>query len=375
LIFCQANYILPKELNVNLLIHSFLDKYGFDNKLYDKVQLALNRISNELLKKYNPKFINLNDTNKETILENLKNNKIFIQINKILHKTNTNFDLNYMDEIKKAIDEDKISYKEKEKMYSLLDQINNTLLIQNKENVNYHDDALLAINELLYDKEIDNKYKGLLKNIVDDYLKQFTDNLNLKNGILFGYDYNIITYPLFNPKVREVSNKLFAFIIGIISTWLLFTKPLGSPWLITRYIMTEKNGIKTLLKNLSGDWKIWKYIGMGLDRSYIEEITKDFKNNDNNMIQKGLNIIYSILLFLLITPIFYMYNSVSFGLNLSPSWYNILYQIVFVVNIIGNIISYNNKYSLVLYNLYFFIAFLIIFLLIGMIFLIINRNK
>lgn len=375
MIFCQANYILPKELNVNLLIHSFLDKYGFDNKLYDKVQLALNRISNELLKKYNPKFINLNDTNKETILENLKNNKIFIQINKILHKTNTNFDLNYMDEIKKAIDEDKISYKEKEKMYSLLDQINNTLLIQNKENVNYHDDALLAINELLYDKEIDNKYKGLLKNIVDDYLKQFTDNLNLKNGILFGYDYNIITYPLFNPKVREVSNKLFAFIIGIISTWLLFTKPLGSPWLITRYIMTEKNGIKTLLKNLSGDWKIWKYIGMGLDRSYIEEITKDFKNNDNNMIQKGLNIIYSILLFLLITPIFYMYNSVSFGLNLSPSWYNILYQIVFVVNIIGNIISYNNKYSLVLYNLYFFIAFLIIFLLIGMIFLIINRNK
>jgi hypothetical protein len=88
---CQANYILPKELNVDLLIHNIIDKYNFDENTYDNIQKAFVRISNELLEKYNPKFMNLNNIDKKIILDNLKNNKIFQNINKILKKSSFNF--------------------------------------------------------------------------------------------------------------------------------------------------------------------------------------------------------------------------------------------------------------------------------------------
>ena len=83
---CQANYILPKELNVNLLIHDLIDKYNFKNEVYSKVEKALLRISKELLLKYNPKFIKIENEDKNIILNNLKENKVFNYITKILKK-------------------------------------------------------------------------------------------------------------------------------------------------------------------------------------------------------------------------------------------------------------------------------------------------
>jgi hypothetical protein len=77
-----ASTLLPRELNVGLLIHDCIDKYDFDNKIYAKVEKALLRISKELLLKYNPKFIKIDDDNKNNILAHLKENKttFFVKI-------------------------------------------------------------------------------------------------------------------------------------------------------------------------------------------------------------------------------------------------------------------------------------------------------
>ena len=191
---CQANYILPKELNVGLLIHGCIDKYKFDENIYKKVEKALLRISKELLTKYNPKFVKIENEDKRVILDNLKDNKIYIDIVKLLKRNNFDFNIDYVDEMKNIIKKQEIPYKNKRDMFELLEHINNVLLIKNEINEIYENDSILARDELLYDKEIDDSYKDTLKNILDIYIKNFTDNLNLKNSTLFGYYYNIITY-------------------------------------------------------------------------------------------------------------------------------------------------------------------------------------
>ena len=70
-----------------------------------------------------------------------------------------------------------------------------------------------------------------------------------------------------------------------------------------------------------------------------------------------------------------MFNSINFGLTLAPSWYNIIYQYVFILNIIGNIYTYFSKSSILLYNIKFLIAFIIIFIIISVISYIIPKFK
>ena len=62
---CQANYVLPRELNLGLLASDLLDDYKLNDKIYNKIYKALMRISHELLKKYNPKFYKLDIKNDE----------------------------------------------------------------------------------------------------------------------------------------------------------------------------------------------------------------------------------------------------------------------------------------------------------------------
>jgi hypothetical protein len=372
---CQANYILPRELNVDLLIESLLIKYDFNDKVYNKIEKTLLRVSYELLKKCNPKFTLLDDIDKETIFKNLNDNKIYIRIKKYLKanklfnsKYDSNFD--YLQEIRKVIEENNyIPLEEKTNMFGLLNKIDDTLSINIKE-IDYENDSILAKDELLYDKDIDEGIKPLLKTIVDDFIKSYMDNLKIKDGIFYGYDYNIITYSLFGKNkvskyIKLYSNKIFAYILRLFSSWLILAKPIGSPLLIVRYIMTQTNGVKNLINNISENSIIWKYFSMGLDSSYFEEVYKEIKNNkEESILTKGLNIIYTALIFILLFPIFYMYNSVNFGLTLSPSWYNLLYQFVFILNIIGNYYTYNTEGSILLFNVKFLIAFIVIFLLI-----------
>jgi len=357
---CQANYILPRELNVDLLIYDLLGKYDFDNKTYGKVEKALLRISKELLIKYNPKFVKIENEDKKLILDNLKGNKIFIQINKILKKNNIEFDMNYIDEIKKIIHDDDIPYKEKLNMYDLLLHIDNTLYVHNNVNEKYENDSILAKDELLYDKEIDEKNKPALEKLANIFIENFTNNLNLKNGTLFGYHYNIVTYSLFNNKIKINSSKIFKKILRLISSWLIFAKPIGSSWLITKYILISSFRFKSLIRNMNKSF-LWKYFSMGLNSSYFEDTYKEIKNNnENTIINKALNIFYSILIFCFISPLLYFFNSTVFGFTTSPLWYNLLYQVAIIINIIGNISCYYSKQSILSYNITFFVIFIVI---------------
>ena len=466
---CQANYILPKELNLGLLIHDHLDKYNFDDTLYSKVEKALTRISRELLQKYNPKFFKLEPINdnqnlknnkifKEEIYDNLKDNKIFKEIINLLKRNNINLfeeiskpknniefnkiqsggneknipivnnqsgstsivnnqkestslnnqkestSLNnqkenisvlnnenddYISRIKGIINEQIIPYKRKSEMLDLVDHITNTLKIINEINEGYENDSLLARDELLYDKEIKEEQKPKLKEILDDYIDKFKKNLEIKDQTLFGYHYNIVGYKLFGDKIRLKSNDCFSFILRLLSTWLLFAKPIGSPWVISKYIMSSSEGFKKLLKNLTGTSLLWKYFGMGLDRSYFEEMYKDVVNNKENsifnnpslLLSKGWNLLLTILTFILLAMVFYFYNSTNFGLTSSPSWYNMLYQILFIINITWNLSKYNDDkippnerlISLLSFNRNFLIGIIVIVILIFIIMLIIGK--
>ena len=419
---CQANYILPKELNLGLLIHDHLNKYNFDDTLYSKVEKALTRISKELLQKYNPKFFNLEPINdnqnnkifKEEIYDTLKDNKIFKEIINLLKRNNLNLfeeiskpknseednknenisvlnntNNDYISRIKGIINEQIIPYKRKTEMLDLVDHITNTLKIINEINEGYENDSLLARDELLYDKEIKEEQKPKLEEILNDYIDKFKDNLEIKDETLFGYHYNIVGYKLFGTKIRLKSNTIFSFILRLLSTWLLFAKPIGSPWIISKYIMSSSNGFKKLLKNLSGTSILWKYFSMGLDRSYFEEVYKDIENNKENSIfknpvlilSKGWNLLLTILTFILLAMIFYFYNSTNFGLTSSPSWYNMLYQIIFIINITWNLLKYNDDkiphderlISLLSFNRNFLIGIIVIVILIFIIMLIIGK--
>jgi hypothetical protein len=373
---CQANYILPKELNIGLLIHGCIDKYNFDEKIYKKVEKALLRISKELLTKYNPKFVKIENDDKRVILDNLKDNKIYIDIVKLLKRNNFDFNIDYVDEMKDIIKKQEIPYKNKRDMYELLEHINNVLLIKNEINEYYENDSILARDELLFDKEIDDSYKNTLKNILDIYIKNFTDNLNLKNNTLFGYHYNIITYSLFNHNTRIYSNKIFKNLLRLISTWLLLAKPIGSSWLIVKYMLISYTGFKKLLNKLSSRSIIWKYFTMGLDTSYLEDAYKNVKNNnENSILKKGLNLLYTSLIFIFVLPIIYMYNSITFGFTSSPAWYNLLYQIVFIINIIGNISCYFTGQSHLMFNIIFIIIFIAVIVLITSISYFIKTKK
>ena len=358
---CQANYILPREFNVHLLIYEIVDKYNFDETVYKKVEKALLRISNELLSKYNPKFYKALDGDNKNIINNLRNNKIFNEICKILKKNNLNFEIENIDQIRDYIYNEDIPYKKKENMFDLLLHINNVLKIENDFKDYYNNNSFLAKEELLYDKDIDKEYKKTLDKISTEYIENFTKNLNLDNNTLYGYHYNITTYNLFSAYVRTYSNKIFKMILGFISTWLLLTKPFGSGWLISKFILSSFNGFKRTLRYLRGDSIMWKYFSMGLDRGYYESMYEKVKNNnDNSILTKGMNIIYTILIFILMAPLLFYYNSITFGMTLSPGWFNIICQLLFIINIFGNIYCYYNDKSLIFYNIIFLLTLIIL---------------
>ena len=400
---CQASYILPKELNVNLLIYNILKEYNFDDLIYGKFQKVLLRISDELLKKYNPKFYNddkdfinivNNDIIKNKIFNQLKNNKIFNEILKLfkekLPNENINpLDKNYRQEIRDIIYNKDIPYKNKKEMFDLLEHIDNILTIVNDYDPYYENDSLLAMKEFLYDKEIKEEYKKDLKDIIVIFVENFKKNLNIELPIefkektfkyekenkskrtetykLLGYHYNIWGY-LFLPDfirnpIKRISNKIFNYILTILSTWLFLAKPIGSPWILTKYILNSKN-TNILFNDLLNKSILTKYFTMGLDKTYFEENITNKNETEPFSIIKILLIIFT---FIIVSIILYLYNSSVFSLNAMPGWYNLIYQIIFYFIILGNYFTYIKKGNLINFNSTLIILFILFIIIIALI--------
>ena len=363
---CQANYILPKELNVNLLIHNLVDKYNFNEHVYKQIEKALLRISHELLTKYNPKFMIPDDTNNSIIIDNLKDNKIFTEIKKLLKQQNTEFNISNMSNIENMIKTSDIQYKTKEEMIALLGHIKNVLIVENAINEPYQNNSILAKDELLYRKNIEPKYKKILETISNEYIDEFTKNLNLKDNTLFGYHYNIVTFNRLPEYFKTYANSMFKRLLALLSTWLLFAKPAGSGWIFAKYVLASNVGFKGLLKSLVGNSTIMKYFSTGIDVGYFEEVYKDVGNNSEkpSYLSQVMDYIYTIIIFIFLAIIFSSYNAINFGMVSAPAWYNILYQAIFIINIIGNVLTYANGGGLLTYNIIFFIVIIIIIVVI-----------
>jgi hypothetical protein len=105
---------------------------------------------------------------------------------------------------------------------------------------------------------------------------------------------------------------------------------------------------------------LWKFISMGFDLSYFDNVNLDNKelNKENiSIIKKILSYgIYSIILFLF----FNFYNTSIFGMTLNPLYYNVIFMAIIIINIFININKLANKDSLFLFNIgYFFIFFIL----------------
>ena len=335
---CQANYVLPIQFNYNLFLHEFYQEKELDDNVYGELVKAMKRINNEFVKKYNPCFTKLEDLNKEEIYANLKNNHVLNQVKIFLKNNNIDFHPDtYITQIYDLVFNKNISFDKKEEAYRLLENINNTLKIDNDKDEKYENDVELARNELLYNKNIDDKYKPLLKKLIDNYINYF--DANLKENKLYGFDYNIITSTIFTRKVRLFSNKIFKQILKYISLWFVFGKPITSGWLLSNYLFLSKIGIAKFVKYFSSDNVIWKFATMGYDYKYMkDEYNKMDKVANNSMLTQGFKIIFKILLYLFVAfPFLNWYNNSFFGLTLSPSYYNLISQAIFLLNIIGNI--------------------------------------
>lgn len=237
---CQANYVLPEELNLNMLIHPIVDKYKIKDPVwYASIEKALVRITNELLAKYNPKFCKINDTDMDIIeqesliLQKIKS-MIGTKYNNVYDKVKDGLDDKTPDEIKEIDatfvellkkhkdrkgDKDKdtyitlfkrildesnkreIDHKTKKILKDFITHVENGILIINNYNFNYNEDSkedyILAKNELLYnDLKLKKKFKNKtpeyrtklldqLKEIIDDYIISFKKNLSIKGDNRF----------------------------------------------------------------------------------------------------------------------------------------------------------------------------------------------
>jgi len=379
---CQANYILPQELNVHLLTHEILDGKDMDNDIYQKIYKAYRRISYELLEKYNPIFKHIQyDTEnieKEEIIKYIKDNKIFQRINKILKLNNTSLKFDNYDNIKEIIEEQNIKYEEKLEMMEYLKHIHNTLFVETHINTvreeEYEDLAQTAKDVLLTDEQLKD-VKKTIEPLVDQYIDKFRENLNIGSTEhkLFGYHYNIMTYNIFSQKTRLRSNYCFKIILSYLSIFLFISKSLGTPWVISSYIYSYKDALKKYFT--PNENKLWKFMTMGIDTTYFEKLQKNnFNIHSGSSIYSYLQIFYKYLMITLMflflwIPIIQLFISSTFHLALSPMWMNLLYQVIFLIGIFGNQYTYFQGNSFLTFNIIYFICVIIILIAITVYFM------
>jgi len=414
---CQANYILPTELNVELLIldaNDFFEQFRKSKTdIIGKIQKALRRISNELLIKFNPLFSE-NEKTIGDIMTKLIDNKSFKKIIndiKTIYKSELEKyekindkdkikeyedkiiklgDLdtlkdnpNYLQELQNYItnNDTKIPFNDKNKLLEILNSINNVLEIKNKFNKNYEQDIRLAIEVLMGDndlKDLKSNEKGKIESFVNKFANEFLKNLQVSNEKkeLFGYHYNIMTYKVFNKETRKKANCIFEIILSLLSTWLLFAKSLGSPFLIINYIFNRNEKFSNVVNK---DNFIWRLVSMGLDLNYFEKIRcnkteyKEQIRSENKMsfmektfreklITIGWYFLY-FLLYLMILMFLTFANGAIYGMALSPQWYNFLFIIAVLINMYMNIVLIKKEKKLLFPNIGYIVGFLIIVLI------------
>ena len=364
-LFCQANYVLPKELSYHQLAHELLDNQDMNEEVYKKVYKTLQRVSDELVTKFHPTFTNMENVSYGLIVETMGNNEVLKKIQEVLKRDITTLDTDYIKEIHKDIDESDVPYKDKKEMYDLLSHLNNVLEVNSidKEKATYQNDVELAKEVFVMDEELGKSVRGGFKKLIETYIENFDKYIHPKNNVIIGYHYNLITFTYFPKKWREFMNKVFAFLLSFISVWLFLAKPLGTPWVLSRYILSSKYGANELLEKYRKDEPLWRFMNMGVDFSFVENQTIPKGDKQTNLVDIIWKWLKTFLLFTLgMIPLMNFFSSVVFGMSIAPTYMNFIYALFLLGNIIGNMIIAQKKGEYLTFNIIYFVIFFLVLL-------------
>ena len=379
---------MPIEFNFNSFIHEFYQERELDDEQYRIFIKAIKRINNELLSKYQPKFIKLENLEKEELKKHLKNtntngksidkNHILVQLEKFFKDKDIQLEFdenNYLESLSNFIKNADIQESDRKNALELFHKIDQTLEIKtnfnkNEDNKkkntltnNFTENATLAIEVLLDNENVNNESKELLQKLCRKYVDYFRQNI--REDKLHGYNYNLWTFKYFDREFRESSNKMFYLLIRLISVYILFARPLSSPWFLSILVLMPRiTFVKYFLYYINDDSGIMKYLSMGVDSEYFKEIYKNNINN-NTFLSKGIKMIFKFLFYIIIAlPFLQFFNNTMYGLTFTPNYLNVLYQMVFVVNLIGNIyppFGFDEMSFNIVYWILFFIISLVLY--------------
>ena len=270
-----------------------------------------------------------------------------------------------------------IPFKEKQEIEALLNHISNELIIENELDKNYTKNfdiyIELAKNVIMADDEIKKRDRKKIEEILENYKSNLLKNLGLtednnissinninnsnskyKTGKLYGYFYNIIGYDMKIPdKIKDYSQVAFKFLLRLISMWILFAKPFGSGWFLSKCILLNPTSDNKSYKGYIQDFKniltsksmIWRYFLMGLDTSNIkidEDENKDKAKPEEgdevetNYLKTLKDFGLTFLISLITIPLLISYNTSVFGFKINPTWVNLFIQIFAIINIFSN---------------------------------------
>ncbi len=285
-VMCQANYILPESLNYQKKIMQILETYKFDKEFENLMLKFLNKIGEIYIKKYRPLFY-YDETS----------DKLNIQLNE-----NKDFK-DFREEL-----EDKRNY-------------------------------LLRENDVIIQQN-----KPLINEIFEKFCNEYENNLLNSNNKIEEYKNNIIL----NEAGNNVSwtQSILTNLLGLLSTWLIIAKLLGSSWFLSKYIGSYFGSFSNILEAYKRDWTVWRLASLGVDRlvfeNYLSKTNFDFSNSGNTIMKW----ITQILLFIFVClPFLTTITQAIFGYTFSPKYINIIWSILVIGNMIGNMTFYRDTYT------------------------------
>ncbi len=284
---CQANYVLPDFLNYQKKILEVLDKMCFDKELERIMGKFLNKIGEAYIQRYRPTFYY--ECSKDQL-------NITMNINKEFE--------DYLLEI-----EDKKNYLLKE---------NDTIIQQNKP---------------------------LINEIFTTFCKEYEESLKKAENCIVSYNNKIILNQT-QDETASISRILLKTIIGLLSTWLIVAKFLGSGWFLSKYILSYFGSFANVLETYKRNWLPWKLSTLGIDtlvfENYLSNNNIDLSESGNTVIQWVIQVLLWIFVAI---PFLTTLTQSIFGFSFSPKYINSIWSLLVIGNMIGNLMFYKKEYT------------------------------
>ncbi len=310
---CQANYIIPDRMNYQEKIMEILNKKCFNQLLQQKMKKVLDQIGRTYLNLYRPLFSYL-----------------------------YNNDLTTLDV--------KININEKDKQ-DLIDEIEDK-----------HQKLLVE------DEDIIQKNIPIVEDILETFCMEYEKMLTVGEPMIIdNYKNHIPGNQTILDSLHKNSSWIWKIILCILSPFILFGKMFGSSWLLSNYTTGYFRGMNHIMELFNNDSFLWRYSTCGADRLQIQT-----NPTESSSI---LSVIISILLMFIFLPFITMMNNIIFGLTFTPKYINMIWILLLMGNIIGNIMLNKDGSNLTTFNIGYIIVSILILLAISITMIMKNKKK